>query len=55
MLFGKELGELYYNMRGYTGAYLPQPNGIPLHVGERAIGVYRKEIARLNREWANMA
>lgn len=52
LLHGKRVGQLYFNMTGYTGVYLPQPNGIPLHVGERGIRAYRKAIAQLNREWA---
>ena len=52
LLDGKKVGELYFNMTGYTGCYLPQPSGIPLHVGEGPISAYRKVIARLNRESA---
>ena len=50
MLHGVEWGELYYNMRGYVGT-LPLPNGRQLSLGERAISAFRKEVARLNREW----
>ena len=52
LLYGKKIGQLYFNMRGYTGICLPQPDGIPLDVGERGITAYRKAVARLNREWA---
>jgi hypothetical protein len=52
LLYGKKIGQLYFNMRGYTGVYLPQPSGIPLNIGERSITAYRKAIARLNKEWA---
>ncbi len=52
LLYGEKIGQLYFNMRGYTGVYLPQPGGIPLDIGERGITAYRKVIARLNKEWA---
>ena len=52
LLYGEKIGQLYFNMRGYTGIYLPQPNGIPLDIGERGISAYRKAVARLNKEWA---
>jgi len=58
MLHGNFHGDLYFNMTGYTGCYLPLPptaerNGKIGHldIGERSIGVYRKKIASLNREW----
>ncbi len=50
-LNGKRWGELYFNMRGYVG-YLPQPSGLVLDIGERGISAFRKEVAKLNREWA---
>jgi hypothetical protein len=50
-LHGKRWGELYFNMRGYTG-YLPLPNGHVLDIGERGISAFRKEVGKLNREWA---
>jgi hypothetical protein len=57
MFRGRKHCELYFNMTGYTGGNLPCPGadaGTPasLHVGEKAISAYRKEVARLNREWA---
>jgi hypothetical protein len=52
LLWGKKVGQLYFNMRGYTGCYLPQANGRKLDIGERAISAYRKAVAELNREWA---
>jgi hypothetical protein len=62
MLNGKFHGELYFNMTGYTGCYLPLPptaerNGKigNLDIGERGISAYKKEIALLNKEWANHA
>ena len=59
MFRGSKFGELYFNMRGYTGCDLPCPGSTPntpasLYVGERAISAYRREIARLNREWAKI-
>ncbi len=57
MFRGKPYGELYFNMRGYTGCYLPAPGSTPgkvacRDIGERGIGAVRKEVAKLNREWA---
>ena len=52
LLYGKKIGQLHFNMRGYTGIDLPQPSGIPLDIGERGITTYRKTVARLNKEWA---
>jgi hypothetical protein len=52
LLHGKKIGQLYFNMTGYTGVYLPQPNGSSLDLGERGISAYRKAVAQLNREWA---
>ena len=51
MLNGKLFYQLYFNMTGYCG-YLPLPGGRRLDIGERPISVFRKEIARLNREYA---
>lgn len=51
MFNGQLYGQLYWNMTGYTGCYLPQPDGIPLHVGERSITEWRREVARANREF----
>ena len=51
---GKVYCQLYFNMTGYVG-YLPAPfnNGttIRFDIGERPISVFRKEIAKLNKEW----
>ena len=59
MFRGRNYGELYFNMTGYTGSYLPCPGATPgtpapLHIGEKAISAYRKEVARLNRQWADI-
>lgn len=54
---GEVFCQLYFNMRGYVG-YLPCPpdegETTPgnLLIGEKGISEYRREIARLNREWA---
>jgi hypothetical protein len=58
MFRGHRHGELYFNMTGYTGVYLPCPGPepgkpLPLDIGERPISVYRREVARLNRAWAD--
>ena len=54
MFDGKFYGELYYNMTGYVG-YLPSPKEdgtiIPMNIGECGISAFRKEVARLNKEW----
>ena len=59
MFRGQQFGELYFNMTGYTGGDLPcsgsKPGtSVPLHIGEKSIAAYRKEVARLNREWAEI-
>lgn len=61
MLHGKFFGELYFNMTGYTGCYLPLPpdeidvqewrKAGSLNVSECGISSIKKEIAKLNREW----
>lgn len=50
MHYGRKVGQLYYNMRGYVGS-LPHPEGGNLNIGERPISAWRAEAARLNREW----
>lgn len=60
LLHGEPWGELYFNMTGYTGCSLPLPprpdpwrgSSIGrLHVGERSIALWKREVARVNREW----
>jgi len=51
LLHGQKVGQLYFNMTGYVGT-LPIPGGGKLHIGEGPISVYRREVTRLNREWA---
>lgn len=50
MLRGEVFGELYYNMRGFVGC-LPLPGGQKLDIGERPIAEFRREVARINREF----
>jgi len=46
---GRTVEQLYFNMTGYVGT-LPLPGGGPaLCIGERGIGAYRREVARINR------
>lgn len=52
MFHGQKYGELYFNMRGYTGINLPMPNGAVLEIGERSISAWRSEIRQLNKEFA---
>ena len=51
VLHGTKWGQLYFNLRGYVGN-LPLPNGSKLCIGERPITEYKREVAKLNREWA---
>lgn len=50
LLNGQLFDQLYFNLTGYVG-YLPTPEGRKLTIGEKAISVYRKEVARLNKEF----
>ena len=50
MHYGRNVGQLYFNMRGYNGS-LPHPDGGNVSIGERSIGAWRAEAARINREW----
>lgn len=49
-LDGKVVSQLWFNTRGYVGS-LPQPDGVPLYIGERGITEYNREVAKLNREF----
>ena len=55
LLHGKVVGDLYFNMRGYTGVNLPLPCGGSLSIGEQSISGVRREIAKVNREWSTAA
>ena len=61
MFRGRKYGELHFNMTGYTSSTgcLPYPGpkpGVPVpsDIGEASISAYRREIACLNREWAEI-
>ena len=59
MFRGRKFSELYFNLTGYTGGDLPAPGSkpdspMPCYLGEKSIAAYRKAIARLNREWAEI-
>jgi hypothetical protein len=51
MLRGVKVDQLFYNMRGYVGN-LPTPDGSSLYVPESGISRFRREVAKLNREFA---
>lgn len=51
MLKGVKVDQLFYNMRGYVGN-LPTPDGSSLYVPESGIARFRREVAKLNREFA---
>jgi hypothetical protein len=51
MLRGVKVGQLYYNMRGFVGN-LPTPDGHSLYIPESGIARFRREAAKLNREFA---
>lgn len=53
-LSGRIVGQLYFNLRGYVGV-LPVPEGGNLTIGEQPITAYRREVAKLNREWKAVA
>ena len=60
MFRGNRYSELYFNMTGYTGGDLPcswvetRHTRSPLTLARESISAYRKEVARLNREWAEI-
>ncbi len=53
---GEKFDQLYFNTRGYCGL-LPclREDGTVgrLDIGEVSISAYKKEVARLNKEWKN--
>lgn len=57
MLFDNFFFRVYYNMRGYVG-YLPTPPDEDdarvgsLNMGDCGISAFKKETAKLNKEWA---
>lgn len=54
MLHGVKVDQLWFNMRGYVG-YLPLPDGSKLSMPEGSLASYKREVARLNREFAAAA
>ena len=50
---GKLFDQLWFNMTGYVG-YLPCPDGGRLTIGECSISEYRREVAKLNREFKSI-
>lgn len=50
---GPRSGEIYFNMTGYRGA-IPTITGAAFDPGERGISVFRKEVARINKEAAEL-
>ncbi len=55
VLNNKVVGELFYNMTGYTGAYMPLPDGGRLALPERAISAWKREVSKLNNEARRIA
>lgn len=51
---GQRFDVLYFNMTGYRGV-LPTPGGASLDIGEKSIAAFKKEVAALNREFADAA
>jgi hypothetical protein len=51
VLNGENVGELHWNMTGYSGM-LPTPSGYPLLVGEGPISRYKRAAREINREAA---
>jgi hypothetical protein len=50
VLNGAIVGQLFHNIIGYVGT-LPLPEGGNLSIGERSITEYKREVAKLNREF----
>lgn len=53
LLDGEKVGEAYFNLRGYR-AGIPTPGGGHLDPGEVSLAQLRKDIAHINREWAEL-
>jgi hypothetical protein len=54
MLHGVKVEQLWWNMKGYVGN-LPTPDGLSLYVPEGSLASFRREITKLNREFAAAA
>lgn len=53
LLDGVKVDEAYFNTRGYR-AGLPVPGGGRLDPGEVSLSQLRKDIAQINRQWAEV-
>ena len=51
MLHGVKVEQLWWNLKGFVGN-LPTPGGSSLYVPESGIARFRREVAKLNREFA---
>lgn len=51
MLHGVKVEQLWWNLKGFVGN-LPTPDGSSLYVPESGIARFRREVAKLNREFA---
>jgi hypothetical protein len=51
MLNGVKVEQLWWNMKGYVGN-LPLPDGCSLYMPEGSLASFKREISRLNREFA---
>lgn len=54
MLHGTKVGQLYFNLRGYVGN-LPCADGTSLWMPEANISTFRRQVAILNKEFAEVA
>jgi hypothetical protein len=43
--------QLWWNTRGFVGN-LPTPDGVSIYVPEGSLASFRREVAKLNREFA---
>lgn len=53
LLDGEKVDEAYFNLRGYR-AGIPTPGGGHLDPGEVSLAQLRRDIAHINREWAEL-
>ena len=52
MHYGRKVGQLYFNMRGYCNSgRMPTPDGCNFDLGEAPISKWRSLVVRLNAEW----
>ena len=50
LLHGQKVGQLYFNMRGYSGS-LPLPSGRKLGVDDQSVAEVKRLVAKLNVEF----